>query len=400
MPGSRTMTEQSVFVRQQAEWAADDSRGERHRPRPNGADKEPPASLPRIDEADVARWKGCEPPDIVFTIGDLVPQGMVTLLTAHGGAGKTLLLQMAGTVVAAGSMRFLGKPAVIGRAAGVFGEDPESVLHVRQPRINEVLAIDYDRITGRYFPQSYFGRPAQLWRQAKPTDFLAELEDQLRCIEALRLLTLDNAAVLFAGDENSRSEVTEFMSALNGLADRLSIGIILSAHASKSQDGTALRVTSGSTAWVNACRSVLELRTGDNDGDGDQGASLAVVKANHAPTGTTIQLEWRGKLLVPILPSTGILGSIGRRAAEHVFLDLLDATTRQGRNVSDSKHAGNYAPKTFAASPDAERYSSKDFAAAMERLFTAGKIRMEQYGRKSDTRSRIVRVVKAAGDEP
>lgn len=322
------------------------------------------------------------------------------MLTSQSGAGKTLLLQQAGTIVAAGGMRFLGKAAVTGRAAGVFAEDPEPVLHVRQPRINEFLGIDYDRIAGRYYPQSYFGRPAQLWRQGRETDFLTQLEDQLRRIEALRLLTLDNAAVLFSGDENSRSEVTEFIVALNGLADRLSIGMILSAHASKSQDGTALRVTSGSTAWVNACRSVLELRTGDNRGAGDQGPSLVVVKANHAPTGTTIPLEWRDKLLVPSVPSTGILGSIERHAVESVFLDLLDASTSQGRNVSASKHAGSYAPSQFAASPHPERYKRQDFAAAMERLFAGGEIRMEEYGRNSDKRSRIVRVLKEASDEP
>jgi RecA-family ATPase len=393
------MTEQSEFVRHQAEWAAEDARDERHQSRPNGVDREPRQSMPPIDQADVARWQGRDPPDIVFTIEDLAPQGMVTLLTSQGGAGKTLLLQMAGTIIAAGGMRFLGKAAVTGRAAGVFAEDPESVLHVRQPRINEFLGIDYDRIAGRYFPQSYFGQPAQLWRQGRPTEFLTELEDQLRRIEAFRLLTLDNAAVLFSGDENSRSEVTEFMSALNGLADRFSIGIIVSAHASKSQDGTALRVTSGSTAWVNACRSVLELRTGDSASDGDQGPALVVVKANHAATGTTIPLEWRGNLLVPALTSTGMLGSLERRAAEQVFLDLLDATTRQGRPMSASKHAGNFAPKTFAASPNAERYSQKDLAAAMERLFAAGAIRMEPYGRPSDERRRIVQVVEEAGDE-
>jgi RecA-family ATPase len=203
---------------------------------------------------------------------------MVTLLTSQGGAGKTLLLQMAGAIVAAGGMTFLGKVAVTGKAAGVFAEDPEPVLHVRQPRINEFLGIDYDRIAGRYFPQSYFGLSAQLWRKGEPTPFFGELEDQLSRIEALRLATLDNAAVLFAGDENSRSEVTEFMSLLNGLADRLSIGIILSAHASKSHDGTPLRVSSGSTAWVNACRSVLELKAAE----GEQGPSLVVVKANLA----------------------------------------------------------------------------------------------------------------------
>lgn len=394
------MTEQSGFVRQQAEWAAEDARDERSRSRPNGADRESRPSMPSIDKADVARWQGRDPPDIVFTIADLVPQGMVTLLTSQGGAGKTLLLQMAGTIVAAGAMPFLGKAAVAGRAAAVFAEDPESVLHFRQPRINEFLDIDYHRIAGRYFLQSYFGQPAQLWRDRKATTFLASLEAELTRIEALRLITLDNAAVLFSGDENSRAEVTEFVSTLNGLADRLSIGIILSAHASKSQDGTALRVTSGSTAWVNACRSVLELKTGDGSGDGDQGPSLVVVKANHAPTGTTIQLEWRAKLLVPIRPSTGMIGSIERRAVDRVFLDLLDATMRHGRNVSDSKHAGNYAPKTFAASPNAERYSKKDFAGAMERLFDAGEIRMEVYGRPSDQRRCIVRVVKEASDEP
>jgi hypothetical protein len=111
-------------------------------------------------------------------------------------------------------------------------------------------------------------------------------------------------------------------------------------------------------------------------------------------------LEWRGKLLIPVLPSTGISGSIERRAAEHVFLNLLDAATRQGRNVSDSKHAGNYAPKAFVASPNAERYTKKDLASAMERLFAADEIRMELYGRKADERRRIVRVVKEASDEP
>jgi RecA-family ATPase len=367
---------------------AEDER-ERHR-QSNGHDQTQ-RSLPPIDQADVVRWQGCDPPELVFTAEDFVPQGMVTLLTSQGGTGKTLLLQMAGTAVAAGTGQFLGKGTVVGKAAGVFAEDPEPVLHIRQPRINGVLGIDYDRIAGRYFPQSYFGLPAQLWRQGKATDFLIKLEDQLSRIEALRLLTLDNAAVLFAGDENSRSEVTEFMSAMNGLADRLSIGIILSAHASKSQDGTALRVTSGSTAWVNACRSVLELRTGDSTGDGDQGPSLVVVKANHAPTGTTIQLEWRDKLLLPVLPSTGIMGAIERRTAETVFLEMLDKMKAENRYVSDSKHASNYAPRLFATRPGNERYKAADFRRAMETLFVGGRIIMQRYDRKGDKHRCIVR---------
>jgi hypothetical protein len=174
------------------------------------------------------------------------------------------------------------------------------------------------------------------------------------------------------------------------LADRLSIAIILSAHASKSQDGTALRVSSGSTAWVNACRSVLELKAGDSN----QEPSLVVVKANHAVTGTTIPLIWRDKLLVPeAAPSgtAGIIGTLERRAPEAVFLDMLDKTTAENRYVSDSKHATNFAPKLFAARPGNERYKETDFRGAMEGLFHRGAIIMQNYGRKGREYRRIVR---------
>ena len=90
--------------------------------------------------------------------------------------------------------------------------------------------------------------------------------------------------------------------------------------------------------------------------------------------------------------------AIERSAANRVFLDLLDAATRQGRNLSDSKHAGNYAPKVFAASPNAERYRQRDLAVAMERLFADGQIRMDVYGRAGDQRRRMVRVIEGAGD--
>jgi AAA domain len=356
---------------------------------PNGVDQDW-RELPPINQADVARWRGKEPPETLFTVEDLIPQGMVTLLTGIGGAGKTLLEQMAGSAIAASTMKFLGKTCMVGRAAGVFAEDPDAVLHLRRHRIHEQWKLDYDRIIGRYFPQSYFGLSAQLWRQGKPTRFMAELEQQLREIEALRLLTLDNAALLYAGDENSRPEVTEFISELNGLADRVAIGILLSAHPSKSNDGTALRVTSGSTAWVNACRSVLELKPGEDN----QAASLTVVKANHAATGTTIELEWRDKLLVPVGAPSGIFATIERRTCERVFLDLLDMTTREGRHVSDSDRASNYAPKVFTRRPDRHGYKKEQFEHAMNALFAAGEIKMQPYRYNGHDHDGIARMVK------
>jgi hypothetical protein len=365
------------------------------RARPNGYDEDW-LPLPAIDQADVARWRDLEPPEIIFTIKELVPQGMVTLLTSVGGAGKTLLLQTACTAIGGGQQTFLGKAAVVGKATGLFAEDPDDVLHLRQSRINEYLGTDYDQLAGRLFVQSYFGLPAQLWRQQSPTRFMSELETQLALIEGLRLLTLDNAALLFSGNENSRPEVTEFLAALNGMASRLSIGIVLSAHASKSNDGTPLRVSSGSTAWVNACRSVLELKASDND----KGPSLVVIKANHAATGITIPLVWRNNLLVPHSSPGGILGSIHRRTCERVFLSLLDKVTAEGRHVSDSRNSGNYAPKLFAQRPDREGFGRDDFRSAMETLFSRNEITNAAYGRSSDTRHEIVRMPTSRTEPP
>ena len=63
----------------------------------------------------------------------------------------------------------------------------------------------------------------------------------------------------------------------------------------------------------------------------------------------------------------------------------------EGRNVSASTGRG-YAPKEFADTEEAkaERIGNKDFAGAMERLFRAGKIINEKYGRPAEPRYRIV----------
>ena len=251
------------------------------------------ASLPPIGAGDVARWIGVEPPEQRFTIEGLVPESMVTLLVSAGGAGKSLLLQSACTCLS-GAQPFLGRSTMGGIAAGIFAEDSEGVLHLRQQRINEVFDITMESLDGRSFIQSYSGLNAALWSDFKPTPFMAELEDQLANLPDLRLVALDNVALLFAGAENDRMEVTAFLNSLNGLAQRLSAGIILSTHASKSSDGTTLRVASGSTAWVNAARSVLEL----TQEQGDDPPALRLRKANHARPGDEISLEWTNGVLI------------------------------------------------------------------------------------------------------
>ena len=373
---------------------------------PLGVDPPPPAdedeqapALPPLVEFDVCRWSGREPPELAFAIAGLAPLGMVTLLVAQGGSGKTLLAQSALTCIAT-ARPFLGRDTAAGIAVGLLLEDPDEVLHLRQSKINRTLGVDYDELGGRLFILPAPDAGLVLWRNGRSTPALVALEHQLAAVEALRLVVLDNVALVFAGDENNRVEVSQFMAALNGLARRLGVALVLITHSSKSSDGSALRVASGSTAFVNASRSVVELKPAD----GENPPKLKVVKANHAETGQEIELEWRDGVLVEAgAASGGFVASLekhGRqRETDAVFLKCLDAATTQGRVVSEVSNSTTYAPRVFLKMPEAAGLRLRALEDAMQRLFSAGAIRVDQVGKHANRTPRhgIVRAPSAQG---
>ena len=175
---------------------------------------------PDIAGADAARWIGKEPEPLEFVIDGFVPRGMVTAVVADGGAGKSLLTQAMMTCLPSGQP-FLGRSVVRGSAAGLFAEDPENVLHHRQRKINSALGVMMEALAGKHFAESSAGFDAVLWRDFKTTKFFSEVEEQLSSIPDLRLVVIDNAALVFAGNENDRVDVTQFIGALTGLAIRL-----------------------------------------------------------------------------------------------------------------------------------------------------------------------------------
>jgi RecA-family ATPase len=80
------------------------------------------------------------------------------------------------------------------------------------------------------------------------------------------------------------------------------------------------------------------------------------------------------------------------RKAEQVFLGLLDRFWNEGRFVN---HRGgpSFAPPNFAKEPEAKiaKVTKDGLAEAMRRLFSAGAIRAEDYGRPDRPHQRIVR---------
>jgi hypothetical protein len=136
-------------------------------------------------------------------------------------------------------------------------------------------------------------------------------------------------------------------------------------------DGTG---RSGSTGWNNSGRWRNNF-TKIKDDDDKLLRLYHVVKNNYGPDDETLRLRWERGVFVP----EGSQSPLSRLAAEasvdELFLQLLDKFVAQGRDVRETTGSG-YAPGAFADDPDAKAASVKTraFAAAMARLFGAGKI--------------------------
>jgi len=339
--------------------------------------------LPDLVAGDVARWQGREPEPLVFTVDELVPEGMVTLLVSEGGAGKSILMQTACTCIA-GGLPFLRRETATGKSAGIFAEDPEAVLHHRQGRINDTLDIDIEALAGQCFIQSYSGHDATLWSDGAPTPFMGRLEGELSRIDGLRFVALDNAALLYSGNENDRCEVTSFINRLNGMAERLGVGIVLTTHVSKSTDGSTLRVASGSTAWLNASRAVLEL-TPEKD---DQPPTFKVRKSNHTRPGLEIQLEWRDGVLMPAAQLDSFQASARDHEIERLILEKVVAAWDEKTPLSDIPQASaRYLPKVLCRNSE---FKIKELRQYMEALQDGGFIKMAQASSRTPRGLRVV----------
>ena len=292
----------------------------------------------------------------------------------------------------AAGVSFYGKATMPGRAVCLFAEDAPEALHIRLARLCEATGIDMADVAGRLMPLSLLDDPPAdrvLWASGRPTMRLAVLERELAALPDLRLLVLDNVTLMFDGEEINRKDVGGFLVALTGLARRLKIGIILVHHASKSQDGTSLRMASGSTAWIAQCRAAAEMRKAT----GEDGPRFAVRKINNGRE-WNVDLRWTDAgALVPVVEATGAVAGIERRGHEQAFLDCLAAVTAQGRTVSEVRNSPRYAPKVFATMSEAKGVKKHNLEKAMEALFSAGVIRVGEVG-KSDQRKPISSILR------
>jgi RecA-family ATPase len=338
-----------------------------------------------------AVWKGVEPTKQSFLASARIPDGDLTIGAGNGGSGKTEIFMQLAIYVAAGLADWLGCTIESGVALVLSCEEPEHNIRDRVERICKHRGIDPHGLTNLHlvFPDLeatwlvHAGKDGRLSR----APLLDWLEGWIKQHKP-RLVVIDSIAAVFDGDAIARRQVRAFLAILRKIAREHDVAIVMLDHPSVRgmADGTG---TANSVDWRNSVRSMLHLS--DPDKDDQDVRTLEVKKSNYGRSGEKVTLRWNGLTFTTAMAGeTSLYRVAAERDIDELFLRLLDKRVAQGRPIRPNTGRGS-APAELASDPEANSVTAEAFRAAMERLFTAGKIATVETGPASKRRQHIER---------
>jgi RecA-family ATPase len=342
--------------------------------------------------------------DREWLIAERMPMRNVTLLSGDGGVGKTVLLMQLAVATVLGK-EWLGMRPTVGPVLYLGAEDDADELRRRFENIAKHYGATWqDLFDAGLRTLSFAGADALLGKPDRDsiivaTPLLARVRQDVIDLRP-KLFIVDPAADVFAGKEIDRAQVRQFITMLRGIGITADCAVILAAHPSLSgmREGTGL---SGSTAWGNSVRARFYLTrpkaNGDNDDAPDSGLRvLEVKKNNYGPMTASLPIRWENGVFV-LAAKDAFDQTVAEAQAEEVFMMLLRRFTAQGRNVSD-KTGTSYAPARFVEQAEARAagLNNKALTVAMDRLFTAGRIKVVTEGPPSHPRTRLAEAASTA----
>ena len=342
---------------------------------------------PRLPFINYSNWDQELMPDREWAVMDRIPLRQTSLFSGEGGSGKSsVALHLCCAHVL--GRDWLGSLPEPGPAIFIDAEDDEKEIHIRLSHIVRHYGVTYrDLKRDGLHLISFVGRDAVLATvnrngKVEATALYNQILEAANDIKP-KMIGIASSANVFAGSENDRNQVQQFVGLTTGLAIAANGSVQLISHPSLSGINNDSGL-SGSTAWHNAVRSRIYMK-GVKAEDGEQSdddlRELVFRKNQYGQLSNRVVLKYRDGMFMPV-PGMASLDRLAQQArAQQVFIDLLKRFTLENRNVAASP-GRSYAPVIFAGEEEAKKAHLKkaDLKDAMRQLFKDEKIWMEPYG--------------------
>ncbi len=279
------------------------------------------------------------PPAVPFVIPGWLPSNVITLFSAHGGAGKSFISLYVAICVALGRDPFREDQSVPRKRVVLYSaEDDLIVLQGRLRRYLDYLRIGEGALEGWLLILDATACDNVLFKTERDgCATTARFEWLAAAVQNYQaeLLIFDNASDALDANENDRAAVRQFISALRGLKTTVLLLSHVDAASSMAKPRDA-KGYSGSTAWHNSVRSRWFLTRDET------GLTLTQPKVNYARAGSQVTFQWDGAHQVFAVTGCYDEAPTGK-TYRVVLLKLIAAVLDEGANISTSPNATNNA---------------------------------------------------------
>lgn len=337
---------------------------------------------------------------VKFAIEPIAPRQEVTLLSGHGGTGKSAVALSWCAHVAAGR-DWCGLSVMPGNAVYISLEDQLSRTLERLQTIVTKFGLPLDIMRQRL---SLYDVPSGKTELAVSSDDKASVSALAQTMlyneictkaENARLVVIDNSSDAFGGNENDRIETRTFMRMLSRIARDNDASVVLLSHVDKvaARGGGQGNSYSGSTAWHNSARSRVALLA-----DGETGVvTLSHEKSNYGPRIDDKKFVFEGMVIVPHDHSDDDAKAANDLMASEDAAEIVDFMRKAhdaGDNINSTRRGNSTALQLLRNYGLPSRYNARQgkerFWRAVDHLLEQGTITTEDYRKDYKDRTRFI----------